>query len=434
MKVRIIAVILVVIAGLAAAFYAIEKSRSKQLEYDKYIASAVENAEKDIPYIAVQKYRAAFAIRNDDESVYQDYLEQCRKLGDTFYTAAVKQYPQLFPSSPMAYQTLCQMYYEENNYSKLLSSIAAARAAGAATEIIRDYYYDVGFRFQYLNKGFTEAWSYLGNTALVQLGDYYGYLNSDGSYLIAPIYTGASQFINGTAAVNEGDGWYMINGGGFKVAVPDAEVSAMSFLNDGRIRVYFARGYNYIGTDMHVPDTPAFDYAGNFKNGIAAVKKGEKWAIISADGKMLCDYIYDDILLDEYETCVGSGILFLKKDGRYRMYDTGLNPIGSGSFTDARPFVSGGDAAVCVDGLWGFVDTQGNITKQPQYEDARSYSANGLAAVRQDGVWSYINPSGEVMVEGEFEDCKPFSANGIAAVKEGGVWNYIELYATYYSR
>ena len=322
---------------------------------------------------------------------------------------------------------------KENNYSKLLSAIATAREAGAATELIRDYYFDVASRYQYLSTGYTEAWSYLGNTALIRIGDYYGYLIADGSYMIAPIYSGATQFINGSAAVCDGSEWYIINEGGFKVAVTDKAVDSLSFLNDGNIRISVDGKYGYIGTDMKVPDHLEYDFASNYRNGIAAVEQNGRWALIDTEGNRLTEFVYEDVLMDEYETCVSNGILFLKKDGKYRMFDTSIKQIGDGSYEDAWPFISTNSAAVCIGGKWGFVDQDGNVVIEPQYDNAKSFSSNGLAAVNLDGVWSYINTLEEVMVEGTFEDCKPFSANGIAAVKEEGVWNYIELYSTYYS-
>lgn len=433
MKVRILAIFLVIIAGLAAAIYAIRANLSVKQEYNSYIAHAEANAEKDIPYVSAQWYQRAFSVRSDDETAYRAYLEQCEELGDSFYEDAVKRYPVLFPSSAEAHEALCEFYYDENNYKALFKAVANARENGAATEKIRDMFYETAYQFKYIKTGVDEAWSFLGDTALVEVGGLYGFIDSSGYYAIAPVYSEASQFLSGYAAVNDGDLWYLINREGFKVAVTDKPVTSLSFLSNERIRIGIDGKYDYIGTNMIVPETLRFDQASNFKNGVAAVQKDGKWALIGADGKMITDFVFEDVILDENETCINNGVIFVKVKGSYYMADRDGNKISQNAFEDAYPFVSTDPAAVCVDGKWGFADAEGNMIIEPTYDEAKSFSENGLAPVCENDLWGYINPNGEYMIEAQFSDCKPFNSYGIAAVEEEGMWNYIELYLNYYT-
>ena len=157
-----------------------------------------------------------------------------------------------------------------------------------------------------------------------------------------------------------------------------------------------------------------------------------KWALIDSDLNQISDFIFDDIILDEYETCVGNSAIFAQKGGKYYLYSTSGKQLTLEGYDDAYPFVSTYYAAVKKDDKWGFISSDGTEVLDFIYDDAKSFSANGLAPVNEAGEWKYIALNGDVMVTGLFEDCKPFAANGVAAVKEDGVWNYIMLYINYY--
>ena len=80
MKVKLIAIAIIILAGVIVLFIKAESFVSVNDEYDTYLASARANAENQVPYIAVQKYRQAMNIKSDDEGVYKEYLEQTLSL------------------------------------------------------------------------------------------------------------------------------------------------------------------------------------------------------------------------------------------------------------------------------------------------------------------------------------------------------------------
>lgn len=141
MKIRLAAIVLVIIAGIAVSVMVVSNSNEKVEQYDQYLTEARVQAEKEIPYMAVQYYEAAMAIQNDDEGVYQEYMEQAKLLENGTYESALKKYPTFFPTST-AYEQLCDYYYETKNYSKVITLALESRDAGVATEKIQDYYYE----------------------------------------------------------------------------------------------------------------------------------------------------------------------------------------------------------------------------------------------------------------------------------------------------
>ena len=59
MKVKLISIAAIILAGVIVAITTISAAVSKNNEYNGYLASARANAENQVPYTACQKYRQA---------------------------------------------------------------------------------------------------------------------------------------------------------------------------------------------------------------------------------------------------------------------------------------------------------------------------------------------------------------------------------------
>ena len=426
MKAKLISIISVILIGILVLLLTISNHSAVEKNYNSNLANARASAEKLIPYNAYNYYMKAFEIRCEDEAVYQEFLAQAELLGDSYYNNAVKDYVVKFPTSSTAYELLCKMYYESGSYSTLLDTALEAREKNVATAQVAEWYNECAYMLRSVKSGVEDPQPFLGGYALVKINDTYGYIKESGDFLLAPVYTGASAMMGSNAAVNDGEEWHIINSAGFKVARTSKPVDYMGILIGGKIPVAVDGKYAYVTSALTIPDNLPYDYASNFKNGVAAVKKGDKWALINTNEEQLTDYIFEDIILDDYDTCSSEGVIFAKKDGKYYMVNTQGGKISDQGFDDAKSFAGSGPAAVCISGKWGFADKTGKIVIEPQYEGANSFNI-GLGAVCVDGAWGYINSSGTVRIDCQFEDCQPFAANGIAAVKEKGMWKYVRL-------
>lgn len=430
MKIKMIALVTALVLGLAVALITLSGMAAVEEEYSTNLAAARYNAQKQIPYNAYNYYLKAFQIRCEDEAVFREYLEQAQLLGGSFYRTAVEQYVEYFPNSPEGNELLCRLHYEGGSYATVLETALAARERGAATEQVRLWYNECAYMLKNLSGGVEEAWPFVGDVAMVKIGGLYGFLDCYGHSLLPAIYTEASPMMGANAAVNDGEEWHIINRGGFKVARTESPVDYMGMLIGGKIPVGVEGRYGYTNTGLQIPQELPYEFAGNFKNGVAAVKKDGKWALIDGNEQPLTGYVFEDVVLDDFQTCYNGGVVFVKKDGKFYMANGQGQKITDTAFDDARPFTGNEPAAVCVDGKWGFVDAAGAWVLQPEYEDADSFG-NGLAGVCRDGLWGYINRSGTVMIEYQFEDCIPFNTMGIAAVKENGIWKYVQLLSYY---
>lgn len=426
MKVKLISIVAVIVIGILVLMLAVSNHTAVEREYNTNLEKARANAENLIPYNAYNYYKAAFKTRCDDEDVYQEFLEQAALLGDSYYRSAVKDYVVKFPMSATAYELLCKMYYEAGSYSMLLDTALEAREKNVATAQVAEWYTECSYMLRSVKSGVEDPQPFLGGYALVKIRGKYGYIKESGEFLLAPIYTEASAMMGANAAVNDGEEWHIINRAGFKIARTSTPVDYMGILTGGKIPVSKDNKYAYATSSLRIPKDLPYDYASNFKNGVAAVKKGNKWALINTNEEQITDYIFEDIILDEYDTCCNEGVIFVKKDGKYYMLNSKGSRITDQAFDDAKSFAGSGPAAICISGKWGFVDKTGKIVIEPQYEDAKSFNI-GLGAICVEGAWGYINTKGTIRIECQFEDCQSFAKNGIVAVKEKGMWKYVRL-------
>lgn len=426
MKIGVI--VLFIVIGLLTAYSMISGINNKQQEYNDYIEDARYNSQKGLPYVAYQSYVAAMNIKNEDEGVYREYMEQAKLLGDKFYDRAITSYPQYFPDSSQAYDELCQYYFDRQDFSEVIDTALGANSAGVATEKVQQLYYDCCYKFDLIKTGMEQAQSYLGGYALVKTDGKYGYVDSNGNFVLSPIYVDAAPLYDqSSASVNDGEECCVVNLSGFKIAKPSGPLDSISYQSSGLVRISKGGRYGFTNSSLNFSDDSFhFDYVTNFRNGVAAAKVDEKWALISDNGDNLTDYIYDDILIDEYETCINNGVVFAKSGDKYYMLDAKGEKITEQGFDNAYPFTSDQPAAVCIDGKWGFVFSDGTMCIEPEYDNAKSYSI-GLAPIYVNGLWGYQDSNGVVRIAPQFDDCMPFSENGIAAVCNDDVWSYIKL-------
>ena len=430
MKVKIIAIIALVLAGVAVSISVVASQNGTIQQYEDYIAAAEYNAEREIPYMAVMNYQRAMKIDNSNEEIYKAYLEQCKLVGEDFYASACENYVKNFPESMNAYEVLCDYYYEAESFKKVISTALEARSKELASDKIRDYFMECSVKYKIFFAGIDEVTPFLGEYSRVKMEDLYGYISARGGYYIYPMYEDASFFLGGSTAVFHDNEWYMINGEGYKVARTDKPVDSLNFANNGLVLFSLDGKYDYMTTSLIVPDEIRFDDATNFRKGIAAVQKNGKWALLNSGNEFVTDYIFDDVIRDEYNTCLNNGVIFAKSGNKYYMYDADGQKISENGFDNANPFITDEPAAVCVNGKWGFVDAAGNYVIEPKYEDAKSFNI-GLGAVCVDGLWGYINTADVMRIEAQFVDCIPFSDYGITAIKEDTEkgWTFIKLIA-----
>ena len=211
----------------------------------------------------------------------------------------------------------------------------------------------------------------------------WGYINSEGRWIIPPKYEMALNFSDGLALVKDtykgGEVWDVINEKGQKVIQSE----------------YYGYGIFLKIYDYRI----SFQPNQQFTEGLIPV------AI--------------EIMDPHYKGEAVSG--FLNKEGELEVY---------GYYDKVYNFHNGYAAAV-KDGKFGFIDKTGDWVISPTYVMAGSFS-NGLAPAldEKSRKWGYINKEGAWVVKPQFSKAKDFS-DGLAAVWKDFKWGYINVYGEY---
>ena len=255
----------------------------------------------------------------------------------------------------------------------------------------------------------------------------YGMAAKDGTRKIKCTYEYLGAYDKDTGVIPcclEGS-YYYIDVKGNKKLVGDNTYQYLGSFGDGLAPAQRDGKYGYIDTEFH-EQMFELDYAGAFANGVAAVKKGDKWALINCKLKNITDFTYDEILVDSYGYCSLFDRITVRTGDKYFFVDHDGKQIGATYDGAAMVAANDGYAAVKVGSQWGFADAKGELVIQPQYENARSFSL-GLAPVEENDRWGYINTDGELVVEEKYFDAGVFSPDGAACVKSVAAWSFLVL-------
>ena len=185
------------------------------------------------------------------------------------------------------------------------------------------------------------------------------------------------------------------------------------------------KGYDISGAEL------SYDDASVYCNGVAAVKKGDKYALIGKDGNELTRYDYSEVKMDGYRNASRGGAVFAKLagEGSFALIDLDGTVLSEERFDDVRGFLGkNGVAAVNRDGRWGAIDNSGNLILDFEYDELKS-SETDYIPYRAGELWGYISKDGRTLIEPQFEDALAVSEYGYGWVKKNGAWQIITVYS-----
>lgn len=166
--------------------------------------------------------------------------------------------------------------------------------------------------FQYfLADSFREGMAKIANAR-----ESFWYINRKGERIIGPFKKGTS-YSEGVAVV-ETNRWRFINKEGDVLFTLPKGMRTIGSYSDGMCVINMSGGndlYGFIDRNFDISIPCSYIDVWAFSDGIASVKREDKWCIIDTSGKELCQDIYDHI-----QFC-SEGLSAAKRDGQYGFLD-----------------------------------------------------------------------------------------------------------------
>lgn len=404
-------------------------------EQNELVNEADGYAAKELYVRAIPLYEEAVKLNTERVSEIEAKLLACyESYGDqTSYIDLVEKRAAEGTALEQEYLTAASYYIKKSKLSQALELVKTG-IGKLDSQALKDYFEANRYTYTTRSTKFIEIIPTEHNDIMPAYdGEKWGYINSSGKVLLNAVYDSATRFDDdtGLAVVSMEGTYYTITESGDKYGVDDG--SMYPKMTDVRTmtigRVVGARNgtYSYFNYDFEpIAESHQYDEITSNSCGVAAVRKGDKWGIITDGGTTVVDFTLEDVAVNSYDCAFVDNIAMVKENGRWHLIDNEGNAVVTEAFAYAKAPESSGYIAVADENQrWGFIDREGKLVIDYRYYDAYSFS-NGLAAVQTAADWGYISASGELVIDLLYESAMPFH-DGVAQAKLAGQIQFIEL-------
>jgi hypothetical protein len=250
-----------------------------------------------------------------------------------------------------------------------------------------------------------------------------GYIKKNGKYAFEAKFKEGTPFKDGLAVVVSEGGYptYIDKSGNTKFELKQAK-HAFAFSEGLAMFVASDNKYGFVDKSGKVVINPQFEEAHKFSEGFAAVEQRGKWGFIDKTGKIVINPQFEGVgFFEKGKTYFYDGKQwgFIDTKGKYI-----INPQFEGLF----PF-SEGLATFSQNDECGYINEDGKIEINPQFESAGLFS-NGLAIIRHNEKLGYINKTGTIEISPQFDNVSSF-CGGVAFVESNDRWGIIDKKGQY---
>jgi serine/threonine protein kinase len=184
----------------------------------------------------------------------------------------------------------------------------------------------------------------------------YGFVDSNGRFVIRPVYEDAGSFSGRIAPVKRREKWGFIDATNTFVLQPIYDYA--SKFSDGLCVVGLNGKYGFIDTNGSVAIPLIFDYAEPFYSGAAKVKIGDKFGYIDKMKNEVIKIKYEDV--DRFSEDLAK----IKLSGKYGFMDRTEKIVINAKYDNAKPF-AGGLAEVQLNGVAFYIGRDGTEYYEP---------------------------------------------------------------------
>ena len=254
---------------------------------------------------------------------------------------------------------------------------------------------------------------YKSELIAIKQGGRWGYADLRGNIRIAPQFQWAEGFSkHGLAAVGHSDQAGYIR--------PDGTWALPAQFEDAReeteqiIRVRRGGQWFYANLQGTVL-SEGYDDAWFVCEGVAKVKRGDKFALLDAQFQVLGGHWFDEAEL------IHEGAAPVRKGDQWFLMDTGGNLHGP--YSNVLLSSQGLSRIVGERGV-GCLNARGEVVIDELYSSMKGFR-DDWAAAKRDGKWTFIDKTGREMYPPRWDDTLGFD-EGVAPVRQGDKWGVID--------
>jgi len=417
----LVVIILIAIMVLSWVNYFVFGINKGNSQYNETISEAKDDYQRGLYQLCAEKYEETLKYKDTKDTrdkiliSYADLYKQDEKAYSDYLSAA-KSAVASYPTDTSYLDKVADLYIEKGKYTEAYTYLKNAIDADMKDGSIYKKYLEVKYSNKLTSQEYpdfircSDSRFLVSDESVWKIIDEKGFAvtNSAFSYLSPPNSDGMMMYVDEAGArLIDKDG---VVQGIFSKSLESAGLCSENLIaicENGNYSYYSIRGDKLFG---------AYEEAGTFTNGLAAVKAGGKWGIIDSKGNYVINPKYEDVKLDDQGEYICNSVIIAKENSQYQLYDSKWNAVKGFSCDNMDIPTKDGIIAFMSDGKWGFVDTKGKVVIEPQYDKAKSFS-NGLAAVCKDGLWGFIDREGNIALAYQYLDADYFSLKGGCMVR-----------------
>ncbi len=426
---RVLVPIILVVLFVLSIYVLADGRLTEQQTYEKMLFSARDAASKGINvdaekyYLETLRVKESFGLRMEIGEFYSHIGDE-REAIDW-----VEETQEKYPTEPAAYEFLMKRHLNAENYASCYDLYDLSRRREVRSAYLDGAMEEIEYYFFINDTKYAEVGLYNGSFCPIKVKERWGYAGLSGNIAIPARYKEVGTIVSNLGpVVSLEDEAYFIDPEGNKkhVVLGAGYIEKIGALAGDVFPVYDGNLWSFYNlNNEHI--FGGFEEISSIGNGVAAVKQGDKWALVDTAGNMLTEAIYDGFVKDEKEVVFRNNRLFAIEGGKYYLVDSNGSRISEQAFEAARIFADTTYAAVKLGGKWGFIDAKGEFVIEPAYEEARSFS-NGFAAVMVDGKWGFITADNKMVIPAQFDGAMDFNSKGGVFIATEDGWNILRLY------
>jgi hypothetical protein len=182
---------------------------------------------------------------------------------------------------------------------------------------------------------------------------------------------------------------------------PEYQYSPNELFQEGLAAVELDGKYGFINKNGETVIDFVYDDADSFYYGITIVKSGSKYKMIDKSGKQITTEGYEFLRIDEK-----SGLVVFRKNGKYGLLSREGELLADAVYDSISNF-SEGLAIVKSGTKYGYIDESGKLTIEKNYNSVRDFN-EGLAVINLDGKYGFINKKGELIIGNNYDYAESF--------------------------